>query len=203
MEIKYAPQYQGTTNYIAVHNAGGIGADYFASSQYLTAEQVNTAHKERFNMLSSLGFYGGYNFYIDKDGKITQFRAIGEETMAQKNWNYGGVAISICLAGNFTTGVDDPTFLQISALKGLIKQLPKVSYSHIVPHRFLQPGTECFGNSLSNTWASELFDEEFKKELQVQISLYQQILHLMLLIRRLKPSLKGRAISCSELDVVG
>lgn len=199
MEIKYSPSYnRKNTLYIAIHNTGGLGADYFASTQHLTAESVNLAHKDRFNMLSSLGWWGGYNFFIDKDGKITQFRGIGEETAAQKGYNFGGVAISVCLAGNFSRGVDRPTHLQIAAVKNLILSLPPAK---IVPHRFLQLSTECYGSGLTDSYFNDIIVEELQKK----ISLLQQILVLMQRIKNLGSSLRLSAVKtqCDTTDCIG
>ena len=136
-----------------------------------------------------MGYFGGYNFFCDYWGNVTQFRAVGEETMAQKKYNFDGLAISICLAGNFTKGIDMPSEAQQVALKELINQLPQVPTSNIVPHRYFGD-TECYGNGLSDDWAKNLVKvpdtansilEKKKDLLQKIIALYQLIIKKLLL----------------------
>src|SRR3990167_10283406 len=132
MNIIYAPNYKKeNTTYVCVHHTGGLANNPLASTKLFTADTIDKAHQARWNYKSSLGYFGGYNFFIDAWGNITQFRAIGEETMAQKGFNFSGEAISICLAGNFTKGVDTPSELQIKAFQELAKQLPKVKFNDI------------------------------------------------------------------------
>ena len=83
---------------IALHHTGGKQNEPFWSSAHLTAEDIDIAHKERFGMKSILNRWGGYNLFYEKNGKRTQFRAIGEETMAQRGNNFD--TISMCFAGN-------------------------------------------------------------------------------------------------------
>lgn len=159
MDIKYHFGYKPeNTKKIAIHHTGGLGADKYASTQHLTAENIDAAHMARFDMLSTMMRWGGYNFFIEKDGKVTQFRAIGEETAAVKGWNFNGICISICLAGNFLKGVDSPTPQQIASLKDLYGKLPKVPRGDIVPHRALQQ-TECYGD-LPDSWARDILEPE-------------------------------------------
>ena len=48
---------------------------------------VNNYHKQRWGMKSALGYYVGYNGFIDGDGTFTQTRLIGEETISVKGHN--------------------------------------------------------------------------------------------------------------------
>src|SRR3990167_9285095 len=98
MTIIYHPTYKiGSTKYFCIHHVGGLDADIYASTQRFIAENVNQAHKARWNFKSEIGWYGGYNFFINSKGEITQFRKIGEETAAQKGYNQNGEVISVCL----------------------------------------------------------------------------------------------------------
>lgn len=102
------------------------------SSQF---DYVNTLHKEKnwgtvqkpiYIKASSMGYYGGYNFIIDTDGTIYQYRAVGEGLVAHRGHNSTKGAIA--LAGNLTKG--QPTLAQEESLKKLygwlitIKALP-------------------------------------------------------------------------------
>lgn len=160
MDIKYHQGYKPeNTKWIAVHHTGGLGTNKYASTQHLTAENIDVAHMQRFDMLSTMRRWGGYHLFIEKNGKITQFRALGEESAAVKGWNQGGICISVCLAGNFLKGVDTPTSEQIKSLKELFAVLPKVPPQNIVPHRALQNTTECYGD-LPDNWARNLLEPQ-------------------------------------------
>lgn len=208
MNIQYHSSYiPGSTKYLAVHNAGGLGNDARASTLHLTAAQINNAHQHRFNMFSSLAWWGGYNFFIDKDGLITQFRAIGEETAAQRGHNFGGETISICLAGNFTSGVDAPTQAQIDSLKKLYANFPQIQPQNILPHRLLQSGTSCYGSGLPDDWARKILTEDAERaRLQTIIDLYIKMLDLYRQLRALglKGALLGAALGdCQHVEVRG
>lgn len=202
--------------YIAVHNTGGTQADNSASSQNMTAAQVDAYHKSRWNFRSELGRYGGYNFFIDRNGDVTQFRKIGEETAAQYGHNFD--TISICLAGNFSVmSMDRPTKLQEKALVHVIDWIMRyqfgmksglfsvkegtvlnVDVSRIVPHRALQSGTECNGMKLENGWARDLYMRE------AGMSFFQQIIATLkqkiqlLLIEKKKKGLGGDDRCCED-----
>lgn len=146
--------------YLAMHHAGGLKDDYYAPTQHLTWVHINNAHETRWNFLSNLGYYGGYNFYVSKDGSVKQFRQIGEETTAQIGHNFD--AVSICCAGNFVkrngTPIETPTEAQKTAVKHLLSKILSADYTgisiasgtvidvttdRIHHHRFYQSGTEC------------------------------------------------------------
>jgi len=160
-----------TINKLCVHHFGGIGNDYNAKSSTLTEAHINNAHRDRWpNFPSKLnGSFIGYNVIIWPDGTMKQYRYLGEDTAAAVGSNSD--TFHICLAGNFTKGVENPTPKQIDSLRQLgkaalrgsldaynIKVLAgtKLDFSllRIYPHRILQPNhTECYGNSLSDDWA--------------------------------------------------
>ena len=184
--------------YICVHHTGGLVEDEFASTANLTAYHINKAHQKKWNFKSSLNYYGGYNFFIDKEGVITQFRSIGEETAAQKGHNWD--VISICLAGNFTAGIDTPTDKQKETLKQLtISLLNKnishlsitpdakldIKYQNIVPHRYFNP-TSCYGAGLNDNWARTLLDSYLQDKLGLLKKLYDLYLQLVELRNKIK-----------------
>lgn len=154
----FSPTYKKeNTKYLVVHHTASGWDRPKESSQHLTAIDINELHRIRFDLQSSLGWWGGYNIYIDKKGDITQFRAIGEETCAQYGYNFDGIAISVCLAGNFTPGSPDmPTAAQIRTLQFIRKTLTEdgivFDEKNIVPHRRFA-NTSCYGMSLSDDWA--------------------------------------------------
>lgn len=61
-------------------------------------EKVEDLHKSEWNFKSSMGFYTGYNLAI-YNGRIYQFRALGEETVAHRGHNKS--KLSVCVYQNF------------------------------------------------------------------------------------------------------
>ena len=190
--------------YIAIHHSGGTKSNPLATGVNTTFHQINEAHKQRWpDFPSELNpnWYVGYNFLLFRDGNLVQTRLIGEETAAQVGHNLDSV--SICLIGNFTKGVDIPTFEQKTTLRNLLvnllttRQNVKIKQgctfdlnaSRIVAHRNLQLDTECFGSSLPDSFGRDLVGE--------YVTLLQKLLiHFTTLLNLFKSSKlgnKGRA----------
>lgn len=99
-------------------------------------------------MYSSLGWYVGYNSFIDVDGRFQATRKIGEETAAIKGHNCdieeNCDTISVCLAGDFNREL--PTDKQVKSLREYIEAL-KLTYPDIKVtfHRALQEYRTCPG----------------------------------------------------------
>ena len=140
--------------YLIVHHCGGTDANPLEDSSNQTFETVDTYHKSLWNFVSSLGHYIGYQYFIDKTGKLTQGRADTDEGAHTIGYNLK--SIGICLAGNFDATL--PTQAQINTLTSLLAQ-KSLQYSilagKIVPHRMFAAKT-CYGGKLSDTWASDL-----------------------------------------------
>jgi len=190
---------------IAVHHTAG---------NFDTLHSINMSHKQRWIDLPSEmrpDLWIGYNIVIWKNGDWTQCRFIGEETAAQKGHNKD--TVSICLAGNFSTGL--PTDAQKDTLrvlalniieqnaymlkvkKGTTISIPK---QNIFPHRGLQLTTECYGNLLPDDWARKTVyppkktevpfiplqnkDGEKMELLRQLIVLYQQMIAQMMQKKR-------------------
>ena len=153
--------------YAVLHHVGGLYGQPNASTKNHTLEQINNAHKSRWpyfpSELNALWFIG-YNALYFPDGKRIQTRLIGEETAAQIGHNLD--SFSGCLIGNFTKGVDMPTWEQKNSLRrdliALLGKKPEsvglkvksgtqidINVNRILPHRYLQSNTECFGSGLS------------------------------------------------------
>lgn len=145
---------------------------------------------------SSLGWYVGYNYFIDIDGKITNTRKVGEETIANVGHNCSSDStcdtISVCLAGDFNKEL--PTDAQVKALKNLIAELEK-TYGKIAYtfHRLIQPSRTCPGTLFTedymhkvilekNTITTDTVDAEKKEKIE---ALQKQVNYLMELLRKL------------------
>ena len=164
--------------YFAVHHAGGLGTNRYASTQHLTLQHINNAHQRRWpRFKSEMGYWVGYNVLLFPDGTFIQTRLIGEETAAQKYHNED--TFSVCIMGNqtkdprnFNNPVDIPTTAALNELieieMALLDGDPErvglkvkngtildVKFLNIVPHRFLQ-WSECYGTAFGDKWAREL-----------------------------------------------
>ena len=115
-----------------------IVVHHSASTLAVQFDSINQWHKDKWNSISELGFYGGYNYLIEKDGTLKQYRIEGEETIAQRGYNFD--SLSVCLAGNFERGIETPTQAQIASLKAFLSEkmaLYGLTPQDIVPHRYL------------------------------------------------------------------
>ena len=109
---------------------------------------VNDYHKDRFGIGSLLGWYIGYSWFVDVNGKLTHCRLLGEETAAQLWHNYD--TESICLAGNFNK--DMPNRAQIATLRKWLKERQNLEIHF---HRDFADRT-CPGTNLSKTWLKSI-----------------------------------------------
>ena len=83
---------------------------------------------------SELGFYVGYHYFLEADGKLIKTRNDNEEGMHTLNgWNRK--SIGVCLAGDFYE--EAPTRAQLVAIRGLIKKynLPYMFHKEADPRR--------------------------------------------------------------------
>lgn len=153
-----------TPRNIIVHHSGGTDADPLADSSNYTVAQCNADHKIRFSMPSSMGWWVGYAYFIDKAGNMTQTRTDTEESAACIGWNnHPGdlperASINICLAGNFDVTL--PTDAQIATLTKFLKNkvsLYGIPVANIIPHR-AHANKSCYGRKLTDDWAARLAD---------------------------------------------
>ncbi len=179
---------------IFLHNTGGRGRDRYASSADLTWQQINKAHKDKWNFKSSMGFYVGYNATYDpKDRTFTQHRAVGEETAAQRGYNN---EFSLCIIGNYTAyrgksvdeltqhTRDDVASFLFDLINGNKRNLvmyyypqPTFSLKQICPHRFVS-NTECYGSFLSDS----IFLDDLLNLYKVKIDVLKRLVGLYIKI---------------------
>jgi len=200
------------TKYFVVHHFGGTQASQFASTIRVSVDDIEAGHTQRFgydfysqiiNPKTGKGWRIGYNGIIFPD-RFVQTRAIGEETAAQRGYNFDGVAVSFCIAGNFTSDgegstVDKMTDFQLQTLRELKEIFPQVALANVVPHRVLQQ-TQCYGTGLDDNWARKLVTVPpvvtitnpktgEVEELKLKISLLMRIQQLLAIMIELKRKL--------------
>ena len=91
---------------IIIHHGGG----------WFDFKVVDNYHKQKWGFKSSLGFYAGYTYFIERNGKVFQARSDFEEGAHTKGHNRR--SIGICLMGN---GVEQSfTKEQGAALRSLL-----------------------------------------------------------------------------------
>lgn len=175
--------------YIAVHHT----AVKNQNSPQLFA--VNRYHKGKWNMKSKLGWYVGYNYFIDFDGKTTQTRAWNEETIANVGHNCDVPercdTISICLADNYNSS----RFVRSVQNEALEKQIQDIKRSHpnikVVGHRDLQTSRTCpgahIGDDYFTAWndvqPNDSEDDEKEKQIAKLQSLLDKLKALLLALR--------------------
>lgn|SRR3990167_2661995 len=123
---------------------------------------VNEYHKQKWDFKSSLGFYCGYQYFVELSGKVIQARADNEEGAHTIGKNTE--SIGICLANNFDLTL--PTQAQIDALTKLLKEKMiqhNILVENIVPHRKFA-NKSCYGKNLPDDWAANLVRETLPTE---------------------------------------
>lgn len=133
--------------HINIHHTAMYSEDL--SEQF---DAVNEGHRKRWNgkTKSSLGFYGGYHYLIERNGAVQQFRE-EKEVGAHNNvkmMNYR--AIGVCFAGNMSR--QNLTDAQVKVGVELISDIQKrynIPDENIRPHRFYK-ATQCPGTKLAD-----------------------------------------------------
>jgi len=139
---------------------------------------VNEYHRQKWNFKSTLGYYIGYQYYIAKDGTVTQGRADNEEGAHTKGLNTG--SIGICLEGNFD--YDKPSVQQMISLKNLITRKMNeyaIAPGNISGHRLWRK-TSCPGLKLTNSEISTLFQPDLSYIALMILKIKQMIAELRL-----------------------
>lgn len=141
--------------HVFIHHSGGTEKNAFADTSHHTAEIMEAHHL-------SLGWEGlGYQYVIEKDGKIRQGRPEHYHgAHAGKEWN--NRSIGICLAGNFDVTL--PVQEQVTSLKYLLQDIlkrhPTIKKENILPHRKSgNTSKSCYGRLLTDTWAKNLVED--------------------------------------------
>ncbi len=153
-------------SFIVIHHSA---VSYMQNADQFEAN--NSYHRAKWNFISSLGYYLGYNYEIAPSGRLRQARADGEQTAAvteswathgvfprYTGWMNDGRCIHICLDGNFD--VEKPMPEQVYALRDLMKQKCTqygIPAKNIYFHRNFAPKT-CPGRNLELGWIRNLLN---------------------------------------------
>ena len=134
------------TKFLIIHHS--------ASAEDTKSEDIDRWHKNRnwgtstkpvYAEKSSLGYYGQYHFFIDREGHIAQFRDLDEVGWHSGDWETNQRSIAICFAGNFNDLELNNT--QKEAFKEVYKWIDKPELE-IKMHRDIK-ATACPGNNIT------------------------------------------------------
>ncbi len=117
-------------------------------------DAINEWHKKRGFPISSLEYYVGYHYVIEKDGKLRVARTDTE--IGAHDHGENADSIGVCLVGNFNVGIPSPE--QKQTFKTLVRYLMlkhDISLNQIEPHR-RDDETDCPGTMLSDNWPGGL-----------------------------------------------
>ena len=162
--------------YIIIHHTGGTDLNPKADTSYQTMEIIDAWHQEKEFTISSLGWYCGYHYVIERDGKLRQARQEYEEGVHTIEYNKR--SIGVCLIGNFDSFL--PTNEQILSLKILLRELVekyKMKTEFIIPHRHFANKT-CFGKKLYDLWGQDVYKLSLLEKL---VYLYQKVVELIII----------------------
>lgn len=114
---------------------------------------------------SAMGWYVGYNFFIDEDGTYTQTRLVGEETIAQRGHNCDIEArcdaIAVCVAmdgrSEYMNQKQEATYRKLMNGELPIKTTERQSDFDITKcedkmHREMQAGRTCPGGLITHEY---------------------------------------------------
>ena len=123
-------------------------------------DKIDRDHKRRGFPKSSMGYYVGYHYLIEHDGKIIQCRKDTEIGAHDKGENLDSIGIG--LSGNFS--IQLPTEAQERAAAALMAELTekhKIRITHIEPHR-RDDATECPGKRMDDNWIIRIYLKRHK-----------------------------------------
>ena len=139
---------------------------------------INRYHKALKFPLSRKGWFVGYHYLIEKDGRIINTRFDEERGAHTLKWN--DRSIGICLAGDFNRSV--PSREQLVALRGLIKtyNLPWMFHKEAQKHR------TCAGYYLTRDLIESSPEPESISEIEKRENIQKQITFIQVLLDRLQ-----------------
>lgn len=151
--------------WIILHHSSGTDYNPLEDTCHHTLEIINEAHRRRGFPISELGYYCGYQFVVEKTGKIRQARQVNEIGAHCKGMN--DKSIGICIVGNFDIPFNKPTNEQTESLKKLLDKLVDkygIDPRRIVPHRKFASKT-CFGTQLKDDWGLKLYSDVIRTKI--------------------------------------
>jgi len=125
-----------------------------------TFQAVDNYHRNLWNKKSSLGYYLGYHYFINFQGKVYQARNDWEIGIHCYQDNKNLDSIGICLAGNFDQ--EKPSQKQLNSLKKLVQDLIdkyNIVFNNLKFHRDYANYKSCPGNNIKNDFYYNLLNK--------------------------------------------
>ena len=157
--------------YIALHHS--ITDINMSPTRALDIIEQTHINNFGYNPSQLSGSHIGYNFTIDKNGKVYSHRKVGEETMAQKGYNLTAVSICLLMDGDRQM----PSTQMIEMAKTIIKGIRQTEGNiPVKPHRWFTgggslcqfkndkpkqtacPHKSCCGLLMSDKWIDDTFN---------------------------------------------
>lgn len=173
--------------YICVHHTA------VANNGYPQLDAVNRYHRDKDwgggwkqPAPSSLGWYVGYNEFVDVDGTRTKTRVFGEQTIAVRGHNCDVKkrcdTYHVCFAG----GNEPLNSRQLATWLKIKNEFPEIE---IVGHRHLQNNRTCPGDEILNQVTA---NEDAEKEAMIRQLQFRLLDLLLQKIRVLKQKIYDR-----------
>ena len=157
-------------------------------------DRVNDWHRQLDFPKSSLGYYVGYTYFLERDGTIIQTRTDTEQQAHVRGYNNDSIGIGV--AGNHD--YERPTTTQIHNLKNLI--LKKMTEHSILPNNVF--GHRIFANGAKTCPGLKWPESEIRALFQADNSYYQSLLNsLKDLLMKMRVGRLGSKSSCIDEDV--
>lgn len=121
--------------------------------------KINAYHKEECFPLSTLGYYVGYTYLIEKDGTVIQTRTDSEMQAHTKGFNEDSIGICLAMNGD----LERPTQPQLDALKSLLlKKMTQwqIAPANVFPHRAFTNAKTCPGKLFSDAEVRGFFQAD-------------------------------------------
>ena len=118
-------------------------------------DKINAWHRHLTFPKSSLGYFIGYHYLIERDGSV--FKAREENEIGAHDSGENSNSLGICLAGDFN--LHTPTEEQAAAAARLVSDIRTrwpIPVTRIEPHRW-DDTTDCPGKLLPDNWLMEQY----------------------------------------------
>ena len=198
--------------HIIVHHTASLG-----TPDRYQLNGVNNYHRSQKYPLSSMGFFVGYHYLIEQNGKVIQCRREDENGAHTSQESMNFKSIGICLAGDFDQQM--PTEEQKSAIHKLLQEVQSrhnIPDEQVVPHRRYAPKS-CWGKNLPDNivdfvtpkvseWAKNSVERAKRKGItdwsDPQKPIDNTTLYHFLVKLKLKEENKTQSVSKEEMAVI-
>jgi len=113
--------------------------------------RVNEYHRTKWEFKSSLGFYAGYHYYIESDGRLYQAREDNEEgahcTQSGRPGYWNKNSVGVCLQNKPGQSITSEQEKALTLLLGRLRRTYRIPKTEIYGHYQIK-STACPGESI-------------------------------------------------------